>query len=434
MSFKEAWGRIPLVKNYRLLKGNTKITVQFELIFSVANTLCTFYFSLYMKARGLSDANIGVLMAIGYISGMVCALFAGEIINRLGRKRSTYIFEYLTWSISSIIYIFADSFWLFALGKLVSGLQQISSVAWTFMVMEDAEHDECLAAFNLLNIMHTSSGIITPIGGVVVARLGLIKAEQYFFIFAAICFTIEMFFRNLCYTETSVGKKIMSEYREKRGSPFDLSKGLTGFSTIVKNPLVLTSVGVVVLYNMTFPLSSRTSLYLNVYMTDVLGIDSASVSVVGGVMAAVMLLCGLMLVPYINRYVHGMRQIVSMLGVGFLIQMPFQLMMIFAPHKSRVFACMAIAVYAVGWSCVQTYLDVLMAQSTKDLHLERGNVYATMNLLISAASMAMAFLSGFLYQMKPTLLFWTCVVLLGLCLIDLSFVFMLSHDKEAVVK
>ncbi len=426
---KAIWNRIPLVKNYKLLQGNTKVTVQFELLFSIANTLCTFYASLYMKARGLTDADIGVLVAIGYVSGMVCAFFAGEIVNRLGRKRSAFIFELLAWALSSFIYIIADNFWLFALAKLVGGLQQISVVAWTFMVMEDAKNDERLAAFNLLNVMHTATGIITPLGGVLVAKMGLIKAEQIFFLFAGVAFVVEMVWRNHCYTETKTGQMILEKNR-KGGSLFSLQKSLSGVKTIVKTPLVLASVSVVMLYNMTFPLSSRTSLYLNVYLTGVLGIDTAAVSVVGGVMAVVMMLAGLVLIPAINRKVHTLEQVVTVLGMGFLIQIPFQLMMIYAPQKNLIFVCMAISVYAVGWSCVQTYMDVLMAECTEDLQEERGSVYASMNLIVSGSSMGMASLSGFLYLLQPTLLFWVCVVLLSCSLVGLSFVYAISRKKR----
>ncbi|MEG1640220.1 MAG: MFS transporter [Ruthenibacterium sp.] len=423
------WNKLPLVKNYKLLKGNCKITVQFELIFSTANTLCTFYLSLYMKARGLSNADIGLLVAIGYVAGMTCALFSGEIVNRLGRKRSIYIFEIAAWAVSSFIYVFADNFWLFALAKLVGGLQQISVVAWSFMVMEDAESDERLAAFNLLNVMHTATGIITPIGGIIVAQLGLIRAEQCFFLFAGITFVIEMTLRNRCYVETKTGKMLL-EQRRKKGSLFSLRKSFSGIATIVKTPLVLAAVGTVVLYNMTFPLSSRASLYLNVYITDVLGIDATAVSMVGGVMAVVVLLSGLLIIPHINRKVKTLEQVAVALGSGCLIQIPFQLMMIYAPHKNLLFVCMAISVYALGWSGIQTYLDVLMAESTESFPQERSNIYASMNLMISACSMAMASLSGFLYLLEPTLLFWICVVLLSMCIIGLLFVFILSRKSR----
>lgn len=429
MGFAMLWNQIPLVKNYKLLKGNCKITVQFELIFSIANTLCTFYLSLYMKARGLSDANIGLLVAIGYVAGMICALFSGEIVNRLGRKRTLFVFEMAAWALSSFIYIFANNFWLFALAKLVGGLQQISVVAWSFMVVEDAKSDERLAAFNLLNVMHTATGIITPIGGIFVARLGLIRAEQCFFLFAGITFVIEMTLRNRCYIETQTGQKLLMQTR-KRGSLFSLRKSFSGLAIIAKTPLIFTSVGVVVLYNMTFPLSSRASLYLNVYITDVLGIDATAVSMVGGVMAVVMILSGLLFIPYINRKVKTLEQVAAVLGAGFLIQIPFQLMMIYAPYKNLLFVCMAIAVYALGWSGIQTYLDVLMAETTENLPCERGNIYASMNLLISGAGMAMASLSGFLYLLQPTLLFWTCVVLLSLCIIGLSFIFIISRKAR----
>ncbi|MEG2843123.1 MAG: hypothetical protein RR900_06515, partial [Ruthenibacterium sp.] len=132
----------------------------------------------------------------------------------------------------------------------------------------------------------------------------------------------------------------------------------------------------------------------------------------------------------INRKVKTLEQVAVALGSGCLIQIPFQLMMIYAPHKNLLFVCMAISVYALGWSGIQTYLDVLMAESTESFPQERSNIYASMNLMISACSMAMASLSGFLYLLEPTLLFWICVVLLSMCMIGLLFVFILSRKSR----
>ena len=90
---------------------------------------------------------------------------------------------------------------------------------------------------------------------------------------------------------------------------------------------------------MTLPLSSRFSLYLNIYFTDVLGIDDASVSAVGGVLAAVMLASGLLLIPRLNRRIGSVRDICRYLGAGFLVMIPFQLMMVFAPRHNLLYVC-----------------------------------------------------------------------------------------------
>ena len=425
MARRDLVGRLASVREFRLLHGNCRVTVGFELAFSIGNVLCNFYQSLYMRARGLSAAQIGTLVTVGYVASMFFAMFAGETVNRLGRRRSALIFELTAWAGSSVIFFFADRMWLFVLAKVVNSLSQISMVAWNFLILEDATSRERMTAFNLLAIMHTAVGVLTPVGGLIVARIGLVKAGRIFYLFAAVVFAVEMVARNHFLTETAAGQKMLEQKWEGPLIRLDLS----GIGGILRDPLVGASVAVAVLYNMTLPLSSRFSLYLNIYFTDVLGIDDASVSAVGGVLAAVMLASGLLLIPRLNRRIGSVRDICRYLGAGFLVMIPFQLMMVFAPRHNLLYVCAGMALYAVGYSAVQTYIDLLIAEVTESHTAERGSIYASMNLLIAAGSMAVASVSGPLYQQQPSLLFWVCAVLLTLCLAGLAAVSLISRGR-----
>ena len=91
---------------------------------------------------------------------------------------------------------------MFILATVINNLVKIVTVAWNLMVIEDADSDQRIAAFNLLNIINISLGILTPLAGLVVAKYGIIKAERAFMIFAIISMTAMIIIRDINYTET----------------------------------------------------------------------------------------------------------------------------------------------------------------------------------------------------------------------------------------
>lgn len=404
---------IPLIKSYKVLKGNTKISVLFEIAFSVGSVLYNFYLSLYMKACGITDTQIGYIITIGFISGILCAFVGGEIINKMGRKRSTLIFEILAYPIPCLIYAFSNNFWMFALARVISGSQQISTVAWNFMIVEDATNEERAAAFNILTLLHTATGIITPLGGLIVAKWGVIKGERIFLILGFTILMIEMIVRNQYYRETQIGKEILKNHN--KCTHFQTKSLFRGVEIIAKTPIILVAVSMNIGYNMFFYLASHFSLYLNVYISDYLGIDSAAVSITGGINSFGMCFAGLILVPLINQKIKSIESISRVVGVGIVIQMIFLILMIFMPQNNLKMVCIAVFIYAIGYSFTRTYIDTLLANTTECEAEYRGNIYATMNLLISIMSTILASFTGLLYASNPVSIFWIALIILGIC-------------------
>lgn len=409
---------LPLIENFRKLEGNTRISVIFEFFFSVANTLYTFYLSLYMKGCGVTDREIGLVVAVSYFFGIIFALSAGEIVNRLGRKKTTTIFELLAWPGSCLIFLFANNFWMFALGKIVNSLSQISNMSWNFMVVEDADDDQRVAALNILTMLHTAIGVITPIGGLLVTRIGIISAQKVFLIFAIVVFATEMIIRNRFYTETKVGQEILAA-----GHP-PLRLGninpLSGFKILWGKKMILSAILLNVIYNAMYPLSTHFSLYLNVYLTDVIGIDPAAVSLVGGCNSIGLLLTCLLVIPVINHFIRTRVGMGGALVAGFFIQIPYMFLMIFLPHGSLTLACVAALIYSSGYAMCKTFLDSLVASVTEEEAKNRGKIYAVMNVMISAVSTLMSSLSGLIYALRPSSIFFLSAVMLTVNLFILA--------------
>jgi MFS family permease len=89
------------------------------------------------------------------------SMFGGIITDTLGRKKTVFIFDLIAWPVSILVYMFSNSFWLFALAVLLNNAVKISSVAWNMMIVEDADNVQQTSAYNIINAINISAGILT---------------------------------------------------------------------------------------------------------------------------------------------------------------------------------------------------------------------------------------------------------------------------------
>ena len=198
-----------------------------------------------MKSQGVSDQELGFLIAIGFISGTVASAFAGIFTDSLGRKKTTLIFDLLGWPASILLLIAADRFLLFALATILGSAVRIAGVSWHLLLVEDAMPEERVAAYNLINIniINISSGAVTPLAGMLVARAGMVAGERMLMTFAAISMTAMMILRHRAVRETRIGEEILRERHEGGAalvSFFAIPKACLGWAVV---PVILFASG-----------------------------------------------------------------------------------------------------------------------------------------------------------------------------------------------
>ena len=260
-----------IIQSFRLLKGNTRISIMFEPLWGIPFVLLNFYLSLYMKELGVTNQQIGYLISIGFIFGTLFSLFAGIITDKLGRKKTTFIFDFISWPVAMVIYFFSNSFLLFAIAVIVNSIGRIVAVSFNMMVVEDADDQQRVAAFNLINIITISTGVIIPIGGLLVNALGVVIAERIFLGYAALSMAVMMILRNMAYHETKIGQQLLKAHKE---NPTKLNfKNILPIKSLLSlkgKPLSILALLVFVLFSIYIPLATINSLYFAPYMTEVL--------------------------------------------------------------------------------------------------------------------------------------------------------------------
>lgn len=412
-----------IVQSFLLLKGNTRSSVMFEPLFGISYPFFNFYLSLYLREMGITDQQIGGIIAAGFISGTISSLFGGFIIDHYGRKRTAFVFNLVAWPFALFIYFVSRSYLMFILAVVINNMVKIVSVAFNLMVVEDADSEQRKAAFNILNIIRTSMGLITPLAGVFVANLGIIRSERIFMMFAIICMTTQAILRNKNYTETQQGQQILAKNKGLRFKEI-MREGLFGgaVSNIFKNRRLGIVVLVQILFNLTLPLGAFNSMYFAPFMTEQLGVDKAAVSALGAVYSGILLFVFLVINPTVPK-----KHVSSSIFAGLVLQGSALLGISLMPAKGILYAIFPVALYAFGYGIFLPFFNALFADAS--VGREMAGIYSFTLTLTSTLGAIIGAVSGFIYAAEPRLIFFITVLLLSLCALTML-AFKINENKH----
>jgi len=210
-----------------------------------------------MLALGLYDSEVGFVATVFMLSQVLFAFLSGPIIDKLGRRKATAIFDFIAWSIPCLIWWRAENFWYFLIAAFISGVTMIPSNAWDCLLIEDAEKSEVTSINTLVIVCAQLSVLFAPIAAVLFSRLTLVPAIRILYLNAFVLMTLKIVLLYIFSKETRMGKIRMEESRGK--SLFSLLAGYGGVLKIVGKSrgtlfaLVITAiVGIVAMINATF--------------------------------------------------------------------------------------------------------------------------------------------------------------------------------------
>ncbi|MCX7771954.1 MAG: MFS transporter [Clostridia bacterium] len=401
--------QLKIIQSFMILRGNTRVSVIFEPLWGIPFIFYNFYLSLYMKEMGITEQQFGGIIAAGFISGAFFSLFGGVVTDYLGRRKTTLIFDFISWPVAIILFLISRSFLMFIIATVVNNVVKIVAVSWNLMVVEDADSEQRKAAFNILNIINIALGIITPLAGLLVANRGIVQSERVFMVFAIVSMTIMIFLRNKYYTETAAGRQILAEHKGLKLREV-MKKGLYGgaFGLVFRNRRLGVIVLLQILFNLTIPLGAFNSMFFAPFMTDHIGIDKATVSVLGAVYAGVMLFVFLVINPLISK-----KHVSGSIVLGLVLQALALVGVTLIPAGFMVFAILAVGLYAFGYGIFTPFNNALFADVSDGR--ERAGIYSLVNTVTSILSAVIGAVSGFIYAFEPRLIFFITVLFLALC-------------------
>ncbi len=168
--------------------------------------LCLPYASVYMLTFGMSDIEVGIISSVYMFSQMIFAFLSGTIVDKLGRRRSTTLFDFFAWSVPCLIWAFSQGFWFFVVAALLNGMMKITTISWDCLLVEDAPKDKITQIYSWVLICGNLSALFAPISSILVAKLTLVPAIRILYINAFVTMTLKILLLNKFSTETSVGR------------------------------------------------------------------------------------------------------------------------------------------------------------------------------------------------------------------------------------
>ena len=196
----------PLLRTLIDLRGNPRACVYTEPMWGLSMNLCVPYASVFMLSFGMNDIEIGIITSIYMFSQMIFAFISGAVIDKMGRRLSTAVFDFLAWSLPSLIWASSQGFWFFAVAALLNGTMKIPTVSWDCLLIEDAPKEKITRIYSLVIISANLSALFAPISSILVAKLTLVPAIRILYINAFVIMTAKILILYKLSTETAVGK------------------------------------------------------------------------------------------------------------------------------------------------------------------------------------------------------------------------------------
>ncbi|MDR2398179.1 MAG: MFS transporter [Spirochaetaceae bacterium] len=249
--------RNPLIATLLELRGNPRACVYTEPLWGLSMNLCLPYASVYMLALGLSDLEVGLIATVYMISQVVFAFLSGPITDKLGRRKTTAVFDFIAWCIPCLIWIRAEHFGYFLVAALFNGAMKVPTNSWDCLMVEDADKSRITRIYSLVIVCGQLSALFAPVSSFLVSRMTLVEAIRILYINAFVVMTTKLLLLYRFSQETATGRIRMRETRGK--SILSLVQGYGGVIQIMRNSpgtifalIVSALVGAVGMINATF--------------------------------------------------------------------------------------------------------------------------------------------------------------------------------------
>lgn len=412
-------------KNYILkLEGNARVCIAFHPLWGIPYSIYFFYLSLYMKAHGVSDSQLGFLMMAGFAASVVFSVVAAPLVDNLGRKKATFIFDLLSSALPPFIYAVSGSFWFALVAIILTNANKVMSVAYYLVMIEDADDEQRMIAFNLFNIITIAAGVFIPVAGLLVERFGLVKTERFFLIFSGISMTLLIFARNHFLKETGAGIEILEKRNGRKFKAKDIVKPYAdSIRYLLKHPYAFVTVIANIIFYVYYIIGTNNSLYFAPYLADGLSLDPAVISLLGAVYSAGMLFAMIVINPVMQK----MNIFINIIA-GALVNITGLVMLVVIPGKNLAAAIAAVIMTSVGFGILKSVMDAALAITTEGR--ARAGIYSISNLLSSVLGMLAAGMAGVLYPVNPGSVYIMSAIML--LIVVLCFVVILLREIKTL--
>ena len=376
------------------IKGNAKVCLIIEPLWGIPYNLYIAYTSLYMMALGCSTRQIGVISAVGLTCEMVFASVGGILTDRLGRKKTSLIFDLISWSIPTLLWAFARGFEFFLAAAMINAIVRIVFTSWTCLWLEDTLPRRRVHIYTWLFLAGALAGFFAPIAGVIVNRAGLVPAVRGLYLFAFASMSIMFFLRNHFTHETVMGRRKMAQAKSMRFRDLVLEYKVV-IGALMREPAILLAFTVLILSNIQL-IYGRT--FLSILLKEKLDFPIALISLVPALASAAKMIVFLFVLPGMSRLKPS-----KAIMYGFAVSAVGVAVITGSPVGRIVPALIGVVLEAAGFAIILPFAESMLANVIVDEH--RAKILSLFHTVSNGFIAPFGYLGGVLAAFSPRLPF-----------------------------
>jgi MFS family permease len=348
--------RHPMWHTLFSLRGNARACLYPEPMWGIPYSLYAPFATLFMYRLGIKDAEIGIILSVGMIFQVLASLFGGIASDKLGRKRTTFVFDIASWSAPCLIWALSQNFWWFLAAQVVNSMWQITNNSWNCLLVEDTNPKQLVHIYSWCTISGLVSAFLAPVSSVMVSYFGVVPTVRGLYVFSFLMMTAKFIIVNIFAVETTQGRARMQETKN-----VPIWKMMSGYGEVFfkmfRASHIRLILSIMVMLNITSMVSGS---FFSLYITQNLGIPESFLGYYPIARAAVMLV-------FIFTVQHRVDKLPFRIpmGAGLFLYIASQCVLLLAPPANYAFLLVVILLEAFGYvlivprkdSLLVTYLD-----------------------------------------------------------------------------
>ena len=399
-----------LMDTLRGLRGNARGAVLTEPLWGIPFNLYAPYASLYMLALGLKASQIGLVTSAALAGQIVFALFSGVITDKLGRKRATFVFDILAWSIPCLLWASAQSLVWFLLAGLINSLRRIPDISWNCMLVEDADPDDLVHLYTWVYLAGHLSVFFAPLAGLLIDRYSLVPTVRGLYLLAFAMMTAKFVIFNAMVTETRQGRVRMEETKDR--PILDLIgeyRHVAG--KVLAAPHTLYTIGLMVILSIVTTVHST---FWAILVTERIHIPAGQIAFYPFARSLMMLFFLFFVAPRLRGLHFGRPMTIAF--AGFLIS---NILLVAIPSKGYLLLLVSTLLECCSYAVLGTQIDRL-AVINVDAE-ERARIVSIAHTVVIACTTPFGWIAGLLSERNPIQPFIlnSIVLVLGILLVRL---------------
>jgi MFS family permease len=391
-----------MVKLLNDLPRNTRHCLVVEPLWALFGGVIFYFAPLYMKDLGLSDIEMGLVNSAGLLFSFFFFLLAGPITNKFGRHLTSLLWDITSWSVSMVIWAFAQNFVWFLVAVLFNSAVRVVMVSWNLLLTEDAREDQRVRVYGIVNLIGSAGGFVTLAAGLLLDHFGVVPTMRVTYLLGAAFMTTMFFLRYLWTTETENGARLKEKNKAVRLRTLIVDQVVSLVQAARdKHFLVLT-----LIYLIATAVQSFTFFQI-LYLKDNLGYSTAELSVVPAVNSLVSIILLFFVLPRVPRNAERWG-----LLIGFGACVAGGAAFLFLGGGMLFVVLFVQGLSAAAFLLLGTYRDSVFMNSVQEE--KKAELFGLVNMLAMLLSIPTGWLAGWLFSLNPLAPFVSLVVLFAL--------------------